>query len=40
MKEKNKSAYLIGICGAGMSALAVLLKEAGYKVTGSDEGFY
>ncbi len=23
-----------------MSALAVLLKKAGYKVTGSDEGFY
>ncbi len=40
MIEKNKTAYLIGICGAGMSALAVLLKEAGYKVTGSDEGFY
>lgn len=33
-------AHLIGICGAGMSALAILLKEAGWKVTGSDEGFY
>lgn len=40
MIEKNKTAHLIGICGAGMSALAILLKESGYKVTGSDEGFY
>lgn len=40
MTEKNKTAHLIGICGAGMSALAILLKESGYKVTGSDEGFY
>ncbi|MDO8659628.1 MAG: Mur ligase family protein [Candidatus Parcubacteria bacterium] len=47
MKEKNKKparrrggAHFIGICGAGMSALAVLYKEAGYKVAGSDEGFY
>ncbi len=40
MKEKNKKVHLIGICGAGMSALAVLLKEAGYKVTGSDNNPY
>ena len=39
-KEKRKKAHLIGICGAGMSALAVLLKESGSKVTGSDNGFY
>jgi UDP-N-acetylmuramate: L-alanyl-gamma-D-glutamyl-meso-diaminopimelate ligase len=37
-KNKRKlKVHLIGICGAGMSALAVLLKEAGYAVTGSDE---
>lgn len=42
MKNKiiSKKAHIIGICGAGMSALAVLLKEAGYKVTGSDSGFF
>jgi UDP-N-acetylmuramate: L-alanyl-gamma-D-glutamyl-meso-diaminopimelate ligase len=33
---KNK-AHLIGICGAGMAALAILLRDAGYEVTGSDE---
>ena len=31
-----KSAYLIGIKGVGMSALAVYLKEASFEVTGSD----
>jgi UDP-N-acetylmuramate: L-alanyl-gamma-D-glutamyl-meso-diaminopimelate ligase len=36
----KKKAHLIGICGAGMSALAILLKESGYVVTGSDNGFY
>ena len=36
IKEKE-SAHLVGICGAGMSALAVLLKEAGFKVSGSDD---
>lgn len=32
--------HLIGICGAGMSAVAKLLIESGHTVTGSDEGFY
>lgn len=32
----KKSAYLIGIKGVGMTALAVYLKEKGYVVTGSD----
>ena len=36
MKEKTLSAYLIGIKGVGMSALALYLKKAGYAVTGSD----
>ena len=31
---------MIGVCGAGMSAVAHLLQQAGYAVTGSDEGFY
>ena len=31
---------MIGICGAGMSAVARLLLQQGYRVTGSDEGFY
>ena len=32
--------HFIGICGAGMSAVAKLLIEQGHLVTGSDEGFY
>jgi len=40
MKPENKKAHLIGIAGAGMSALAVLLKEAGWRITGSDRDFY
>lgn len=32
--------HFIGICGAGMSAVAKLLIDTGATVTGSDEGFY
>jgi UDP-N-acetylmuramate: L-alanyl-gamma-D-glutamyl-meso-diaminopimelate ligase len=32
--------HLIGICGTGMGALAGLLKEKGYSVTGSDAHAY
>jgi len=32
--------YLIGICGTGMGALAGLLKQAGYDVSGADDGVY
>jgi UDP-N-acetylmuramate: L-alanyl-gamma-D-glutamyl-meso-diaminopimelate ligase len=33
-------AHFIGVCGAGMSAVAHLMQKAGYEVSGSDEGFY
>jgi UDP-N-acetylmuramate--alanine ligase len=33
---KQQKAYLIGIKGVGMTALAIYLKQAGYEVTGSD----
>lgn len=36
----TKAAHLIGLCGAGMSAVARLLHQQGYTVTGSDAGFY
>ncbi len=36
----TKTAHFIGICGAGMSAVAYLLQKKKYTVTGSDEGFY
>jgi len=35
-----EKAHFIGICGVGMAATALLLKEAGFKITGSDEAFY
>ena len=37
---KGKRIHFIGICGLGMSALAVMLKDMGAKITGSDEGIY
>lgn len=35
-----RKVHLIGICGKGMSGLAIMLKQNGYIVSGSDEGFY
>lgn len=32
--------HFIGICGVGMSAIAIALKKKGYRVSGSDKGFY
>ncbi|MFA6426913.1 MAG: Mur ligase domain-containing protein [Candidatus Magasanikbacteria bacterium] len=40
MLHDQKHIHFIGICGVGMSALALALKEKGYAVTGSDKGFY
>lgn len=34
------TAHFIGIAGKGMSAVALLLKERGWTISGSDEGFY
>ncbi|HEX5657049.1 MAG TPA: Mur ligase family protein [Polyangiales bacterium] len=35
-----KHVHLIGVAGTGMGALAGLLRNAGYRVTGSDIAFY
>lgn len=32
--------HLMGICGTGMGSLAGMLKEQGYRVTGSDQAVY
>ncbi len=32
--------HLMGICGSGMGSLAGMFQQAGYTVTGSDEGVY
>ena len=39
-KNGRKKAHFIGICGKGMSGLAIMLKQEEFIVTGSDEGFY
>lgn len=38
--EKISHIHLMAICGTGMGALAALLKEAGFHVTGSDQNVY
>jgi UDP-N-acetylmuramate: L-alanyl-gamma-D-glutamyl-meso-diaminopimelate ligase len=40
MALQFQNVHFIGICGAGMSAVAKLLKDAGCTVSGSDAGFY
>jgi UDP-N-acetylmuramate: L-alanyl-gamma-D-glutamyl-meso-diaminopimelate ligase len=37
---KEKSVYLMGICGTAMASLAGMLQERGYKVRGSDAAAY
>ncbi len=37
---QGRKVHLIGIAGAGMSGVAVLLKQAGWRVSGSDQDFY
>jgi UDP-N-acetylmuramate: L-alanyl-gamma-D-glutamyl-meso-diaminopimelate ligase len=39
-KNQPQKAHFIGICGAGMSAVAKLLRDQGWEVSGSDAGFY
>ena len=38
--EKVKTVHLIAVCGTAMGALACMLKEMGYQVTGSDNNIY
>lgn len=40
MLIKNSHIHLIGICGTAMASLAGMLKESGYRVTGSDSAVY
>lgn len=37
---EQKHIHFIGICGVAMSALAIAFQKNGWKVTGSDKGFY
>lgn len=38
--SENKHIHLIGICGTAMASLAGMLKQRGFKVTGSDTAAY
>jgi len=38
--ENVKTIHLIAVCGTGMGALACMLKDLGYQVTGSDQKIY
>ncbi len=40
LPEKVRSVHLVAICGTAMGALACMLKEMGYEVTGSDQHVY
>src|SRR3989344_7214335 len=40
MPPKGSHIHLMGICGVAMASLAGLLKEMGYKITGSDQNVY
>lgn len=40
LPEDIKKIHLIAICGTGMGALACMLKDLGYDVTGSDQHVY
>ncbi|OGH58822.1 MAG: hypothetical protein A2725_03670 [Candidatus Magasanikbacteria bacterium RIFCSPHIGHO2_01_FULL_33_34] len=37
---ENKHIHFIGICGVAMSALAIAFQKKGWRVTGSDAGFF
>ena len=38
--DKVKNIHLIAVCGTGMGALACMLKDMGFEVTGSDQKTY
>jgi len=38
--DNIKHIHLMGVCGTGMAALACMLKDCGYKITGSDQNIY
>src|SRR6266481_1554016 len=40
VKDAPKKFHFLGICGTAMGAVAVALKERGFKVTGTDENVY
>jgi UDP-N-acetylmuramate: L-alanyl-gamma-D-glutamyl-meso-diaminopimelate ligase len=40
MTEKPKHIHFVAICGVGMAPMAVMLRDAGHRITGSDVAAY
>lgn len=40
MSSDQKHIHIVGICGVAASAIAIAFHNRGYKVTGSDKGFF
>ncbi len=40
MNPESQHIHIVGICGVATSAIAIAFKDLGWKVTGSDKGFY
>ena len=40
LHKEVKSVHFVGICGTAMASVAVLCRDLGYIVTGSDENVY
>ncbi|NWG13647.1 MAG: UDP-N-acetylmuramate:L-alanyl-gamma-D-glutamyl-meso-diaminopimelate ligase [Acidobacteria bacterium] len=38
--DRISSIHFVGICGTAMASLAAMLRERGYRVSGSDDGIY
>ena len=38
--ENVRKIHLIAVCGTGMGALACMLKNLGFEITGSDQKIY
>jgi UDP-N-acetylmuramate: L-alanyl-gamma-D-glutamyl-meso-diaminopimelate ligase len=40
MADKSKHIHFVAICGVGMAPMAVMLRDAGHRITGSDVAAY
>ena len=38
--ETVRHIHIMGVCGTGMAAMAGMLKDSGYRVSGSDQNVY
>ncbi|MEI6057861.1 MAG: Mur ligase domain-containing protein, partial [bacterium] len=39
-ENRQKHLHVIGICGVATSAIAIAFHKKGWRVTGSDKGFF